>query len=307
MKSIANGVWPTMITPYAEDGSIDYPTLEKLIEWYIRKGVTGLFAVCQSSEMVLLSLAERLDLARACVKFAGGRVPVIASGHVAETLVDQVEEAKAMADTGVDAFVLVTNRLARRDESDEVFRRNLDIFLAAFDRDITLGFYECPAPYKRLLNPELVSYCASMGRFGFLKDTSCRMGDMAAKVAAAGDSGFKLFNANAPTLLDSLKAGAAGYSGVMTNFHADLYAWLCANWKRDPERARKLQDFIGFASVIEYQLYPINAMYAQRLEGVPFNLMSRRADVLGFGESMKLEVEQMMGVSRRYSAEYAAR
>ena len=307
MKSIANGVWPTMITPYAEDGSIDYPTLEKLIEWYIRKGVTGLFAVCQSSEMVLLSLAERLDLARACVKFAGGRVPVIASGHVAETLVDQVEEAKAMADTGVDAFVLVTNRLARRDESDEVFRRNLDIFLAAFDRDITLGFYECPAPYKRLLNPELVSYCASMGRFGFLKDTSCRMGDMAAKVAAAGDSGFKLFNANAPTLLDSLKAGAAGYSGVMTNFHADLYAWLCANWKREPERARKLQDFIGFASVIEYQLYPINAMYAQRLEGVPFNLMSRRADVLGFGESMKLEVEQMMGVSRRYSAEYAAR
>ncbi len=307
MKSIANGVWPTMITPYAEDGSIDYPTLEKLIEWYIHKGVTGLFAVCQSSEMALLSLAERLDLARACVKFAGGRVPVIASGHVAETLGDQVEEAKAMADTGIDAFVLVTNRLARRDESDEVFRRNLDLFLAAFDRDITLGFYECPAPYKRLLNPELVSYCASMGRFGFLKDTSCRMVDMAAKVAAAGDSGFKLFNANAPTLLDSLKAGAAGYSGVMTNFHADLYAWLCANWKREPERARKLQDFIGFASVIEYQLYPINAMYAQRLEGVPFNLISRRADALGFGESMKLEVEQMMGVSRRYSAEYAAR
>ena len=307
MKSIANGVWPTMITPYAEDGSIDYPTLEKLIDWYIQKGVTGLFAVCQSSEMAQLSLAERLDLARACVKFAGGRVPVIASGHVAETLADQVEEAKAMSDTGVDAFVLVTNRLARRHEGDEVFKRNLDSFLAAFDRDITLGFYECPAPYKRLLSPELVGYCASTGRFGFLKDTSCKMGDITAKVAAAGNSGFKLFNANGATLLDSLIAGAAGYSGIMTNFHADLYAWICANWKREPDRARKLQNFIGLASVIEYQLYPINAMYAQRMEGVPFNLISRRADASRFTESMRLEVEQMMGVSKRYSAEYAAR
>ncbi len=303
-KTIQDGVWPTMITPYNPDGTIDYPTLGKLIDWYIERGVTGLFAVCQSSEMFFLSLAERLELARTCVRLAAGRVPVIASGHVAETIADQIEETKMMADTGVEAVVLISNRFARKNEGDDVFKKNLETFLAGIDENTLLGFYECPAPYKRLVSPELMKFGVETGRFGFLKDTSCRMADIRAKLAVAAGSNFKLFNANAATLLESLKAGGAGYSGIMTNFHADLYSWICANWKREPERAKKLQDFIGLASVIEYQLYPVNAMYSLRLEGLPFNLVSRRADASLFTESMKFEVEQMMAVSHLYSEEY---
>jgi 4-hydroxy-tetrahydrodipicolinate synthase len=301
MKTIADGVWPTMITPFKEDGTIDYGTLEKLIDWYIERGVSGLFAVCQSSEMFFLSLKERLELARACVKFARGRVGVIASGHVAETIADQVEEAKMMADTGVEAIVLISNRFARQNEGDDVFKRNLERFLSGMPGSATLGFYECPAPYKRLITPALMKFGVETGRFGFLKDTSCRIGDIKAKLEIAKGSHFKLFNANAATLLASLRAGASGYSGVMTNFHPDLYSWLCANWAKEPEKAEEMQNFIGLASTIEYQLYPVNAMYALRLEGLPFNLVSRRADASKFGESMKLEVEQLMGVSRLYS------
>jgi 4-hydroxy-tetrahydrodipicolinate synthase len=304
MKTIADGVWPTMITPFTEDGSIDYGTLEKLIDWYVARGVSGLFAVCQSSEMFFLSLKERLELARACVKFARGRVPVIASGHVAETIADQVEEAKMMADTGIEALVLISNRFARQNEGDDVFKKNLERFLAGVPKEVLLGFYECPAPYKRLITPSLMKFGVETGRFGFLKDTSCKMGDIKAKLEVAKGSNFKLFNANAATLLSSLQAGAAGYSGVMTNFHADLYSWICANWSKNPTRADELQNFLGLASVIENQLYPVNAMYALQLEGVPFKLMSRRADASKFGESMKLEVEQLMGVSRVYSSSY---
>lgn len=303
-QTIPDGVYPTMITPYTEEGSIDWNTLEALVEWHIERGVAGYFAVCQSSEMFHLSLRERLELARKSIQFARGRVPVLVSGHVADTLDDQIEEAKMMADTGADAFILVTNRLARRHESDDVFKRNLETFLAQFDRDILLGFYECPAPYKRLLNAELMRFVVQTGRFGFLKDTSCRMGDIRAKIEAAHGSSFKLFNANAPTLLDSLKAGAAGYSGIMTHFHSDLYVWICRHWHDQPERAQELQDFLGLASVIEYQLYPVNAMYALQLEGLPFKIVSRRADARQFTESMRLEVEQLMRLSRRFSEEY---
>ncbi len=304
MKTIADGVWPTMITPFNKDGSIDYGTLEKLVDWYVERGVAGLFAVCQSSEMFFLSLRERVALSQACVKAARGRVPVIASGHVAETMDDQVEEARLMADTGVQAVVLLTNRFARHDEDNDAFRLRLEQFLARMPEDILLGFYECPAPYKRLLSPELMKFCVESGRFGFLKDTSCRMDDITAKLAIAKGSNFKLFNANAATLLESLKAGAAGYSGVMTNFHADLYSWLCANWFADPGRAGELQDFLGLASVIESQYYPVNAMYALSLEGIPFELVSRRADPSRFSSGMKLEVEQMMRISHTYSARF---
>jgi len=304
--TIPDGVYPTMITPYTEDGQIDYPAFEQLVEWHIERGVAGLFAVCQSSEMFHLSLRERLELARKSVEFVRGRVPVLVSGHVADSLDDQVEEAKMMADTGADAFILVTNRLVRRHEGDDVFKRNLELFLERFDRDIILGFYECPAPYKRLLNADIVRFIVQTGRFGFLKDTSCRMVDIRAKIEAARGSGFKLFNANAATLLASLQAGGAGYSGIMTHFHSDLYVWLCEHWKDLPERAAELQEFIGLASVIEYQLYPVNAMYSLRLEGLPINLVSRRADARQFTESMRLEVEQMMRLSHRFSERYSS-
>jgi len=302
--TIPDGVYPTMITPYTEEGRIDYDVLEKLVEWHIERGVAGLFAVCQSSEMFHLSLRERLELARMSIRFVRGRLPVLVSGHVADALDDQIEEAKMMADTGADAFILVTNRLAHRHESDDVFKRNLELFLKRFDCDILLGFYECPAPYKRLLSPDLVRYSVETGRFGFLKDTSCRTSDIGAKIVAARGSGFKLFNANAATLLTSLQAGGAGYSGIMTHFHSDLYVWLCKHWQDQPERAAELQEFLGLASVIEYQLYPINAMYALQLEGLPIGLYSRRADVRQFTESMRLEVEQMMRLSHKFSERY---
>lgn len=70
------GEWPTMLTPF-RDGAVDYPALEALVEWYIAHGVSGLFAVCQSSEMFFLSLEERVGIARFVNEKAAGRVPVI--------------------------------------------------------------------------------------------------------------------------------------------------------------------------------------------------------------------------------------
>ena len=63
VKKDIHGIVPVMITPFHEDGDIDWGGLENLIEWYIAHGAQALFAVCQSSEMQFLSLAERRDLA----------------------------------------------------------------------------------------------------------------------------------------------------------------------------------------------------------------------------------------------------
>jgi 4-hydroxy-tetrahydrodipicolinate synthase len=304
---IPDGVWPTMITPFREDGAIDHAGLERLVAWYLERGVAGLFAVCQSSEMFFLSLRERLELARAVVRLAAGRVPVIASGHVAHSLDDQVEEARMMADTGIAALVLITNRFARVGEDDAAFTARLERFLAAVPDTLPLGFYECPYPSKRLLSGELMRFCVATGRFGFLKDTSCRIGDMQAKLEATRGSPFKLFNANSATLLASLRIGASGYSGVMANFHPELYVRLCATWRANPVGAEELQDFLGLASAIEYQYYPINAMYALSLEGLPIRLASRRSDASRFTESMRLEVEQLMRLSRTRSSAHAQR
>ena len=63
MATLPAGVFPTMITPFVADGSaIDWVVLDKLVDWYIASGVTGLFACCLSSEMYELSADERVEL-----------------------------------------------------------------------------------------------------------------------------------------------------------------------------------------------------------------------------------------------------
>ena len=295
---IPNGVWPTMITPFTDTNTVDYAALGELIEWYIEKQVDGLFAVCQSSEMFYLSLEERVDIAKHVVKQAARRVPVIASAHISDHMPDQIEEMKAISDTGIDAMVLVTNRLAGAEESEDAWKRNAEILFQAVP-DTLFGFYECPYPYKRLLSPELLAWCASTERVLFLKDTSCNIAEMRAKVEAVQGTDLKIFNANAATLLETLKLGVSGYSGVMANFHPELYVWLTRQWSKEPKRAQELQDFLGVASLIERQLYPVNAKYYLQLEGLEITLSSRVKDAAQFTLAERLEVRELRGITER--------
>ena len=114
------GVWPEMLTPFDTHREIDWASLEKLIEWYLRAGVNGLFANCQSSEMFFLSDAESLQLVRFVLERVAGRVPVVASGHTTCGLSQQIDQLGKIAETGVDSVILISNRLAPQSASDAV-------------------------------------------------------------------------------------------------------------------------------------------------------------------------------------------
>lgn len=299
MGTIANGVWPVMITPYTKENKIDYDAVVKIIEWYDRQGVTGIFAVCQSSEMFFLTKEERLQLAKFIVENTPKHIGVIASGHVAPSKEDQIEEAKAIIDTGIAAYVFISNQFAKPDEPDDVVQGNIEYLIDRIP-DATFGIYECPYPYKRLVAPETLKWCADTGRFAFLKDTCCDLAQLQAKIDAVRGTDLKIFNANSATLLESLKMGCAGFSGVMANFHSDLYAWLCDNYEKEPEKAQLVQDFVGFASVIECQCYPVNAKYHMNLEGVPMEIFSRSKDMAGLTGSRKMEVEELYRLTKAF-------
>nr|WP_288744457.1 dihydrodipicolinate synthase family protein [uncultured Mediterraneibacter sp.] len=286
------GSWPVMLTPFTDSNEVDYEALKELVDWYIENGVSGLFAVCQSSEMFYLSLEERIKYAKKTVEFAAGRVPVIASGHVSEKMEDQIEELNAIAETGVDAVILITNRLAKEDENDSVWIENCKKILDNMDAKIPLGFYECPYPYKRLLSPETISWCASTGRFYFLKDTCCDINQIKEKLNVIKGSNLRLYNANTTTLLESMKEGAAGFCGVMDNFHPQLYTWLCDNYK--DEKAVEVSDFLTVASLIERQHYPVNAKYhLSEIENLHMTINSRVKNKEGLTDTFKKEVHAL--------------
>jgi 4-hydroxy-tetrahydrodipicolinate synthase len=250
------GIVPVMLTPFTPDDRIDWDGYEALIEWYIANGAEALFAVCQSSEMQLLSLAERLDLARFTARAVAGRIPVVASGHVSDTPDDQKAELRAMAGTGVDGVVLVTNRLAAPGDDGTVLRARLDDLLAALPTDMPLGLYECPAPYRRLLTDEEIARCAGSGRFVILKDVSCDLGTVQRRIGLARGTPLAIVNANAAIAWPAMQAGARGFCGVMNNIHPDLYRWIQDHGGGRPGLAEDLAVFLVLAALCEPMGYP---------------------------------------------------
>lgn len=295
-KTIPDGVYPTMVTPFTEDNKIDYNAVEALIGWYAEKGVDGIFAICQSSEIFFLSFEERLELLRFVMKHTPKNISVVASGHVADDLSQQIEEAKAFVQEGIDAYVFISNRFAGEDESDSVFLKNMEKAVGEIG-DISFGIYECPYPYKRIMTPSVLKELASTGRFTFLKDTCCDPQMINEKLSAVEGMGLKIYNANSASLLETLKMGCAGFSGVMANFHPEIYSWLCKNYDKEPEKAKQVQAFLGFASLAECQMYPVNAKYYLSLEGVPMGYACRSKDASAFTLSRRMEIEQMRDIT----------
>ena len=298
MNKSINGCWPTMITPFTDDNKIDFEAVKNVTDWYINAGCDGIFAVCQSSEMFFLGESEKIDLAKAVVDAAAGRVKVIASGHTADEKSRQIDELGNMAGTGVDAVILVSNRLAEENESDEVLESNFENIIRQLP-GIKFGIYECPYPYLRLLSTDFIGKTARNGTLLSIKDVSCNVKTQKERIAAVKGTPFALLNANTATLLDFLEAGGDGYNGVMGNFHMDLYKWLYLNHKSEPELSRELSDFLTLAAVIESRAYPVSAKYHFSVTGVPMGLHTRAKSKSILNENACLEVKSLIRMEDR--------
>lgn len=301
MKNIElSGTIPTLITPFQSNMEIDFRNLECFLEWLVRSQVRGVFAVCQSSEMFFLSLRERLLLARKVCEIIKGRVPVLGSGHVSAGLEDQKYELEAMADTGIDALVLVVNRIPGSDGDEDLFRRSFLDLLSIIPDKVEIGLYECPYPEHLTLSLSMIKWLATETRTTFLKDTSSNPAVQKARANFTTGTRLKLFNANSASLLDSLDNGYTGFSGVMGNIQPLLYQRLC-EWKEglSQETAEELSMFLGVTSLFERQLYPANAKYYLSLAGIPMETVCRSIDYKRFTPSMALETEQLFQMSRR--------
>ena len=276
-------IFTTMITPFTADGEVDYGTAKRYVDWYFENGLTGIFAVCQSSEIFYLSLEERVKLnrlvyerAKALEKEHGRRFTVVSSGHVSDSFEEQVRELTAIWESGTDALILITNRLDINNEGDDVWIANCQKLIDALPDDVKLGLYECPYPYKRLITPKILDFCIKSGKFYYIKDTCCDASVMAERCKQLKGSRLKLLNANCQTLLESMKNGADGYCGIMCNYHPRLYAWLADNYESNAQNAELVQSVIGSLGFTEVGLpYPLTAKYHMNLCGIPTENIAR--------------------------------
>lgn len=276
-------IFPTMITPYKKDGSVDYDTALKYVDWYFENGMTGIFAICQSSEIFYLTLEERVELnrriyerAKYLEKQSGRAFTIVSSGHVSDSIEDQIKELNAVYASGTDAVILITNRLDINNEGDDVFIANAEKIIKALPTDTKFGLYECPYPYKRLVTPKILEWCKQTGGFYYMKDTCCDAETIAERCEILKGSDFALLNANCQTLLQSMRDGAKGYCGIMCNYHPELYKRLVNLFESDDKNADKLQSLLGTLGFTEVGIpYPLSAKYHMCLLGIETELITR--------------------------------
>ena len=292
MKSIPNGIYPVMITPFTEDNRVDYAAMEGLLNYYAANGCSGVFGLCQSSEIFWLSNAEMKEMITFLVRHKDPSLALVASAHTATDVEEGIRQLAMMMEGGADQPVIILNRLALPHEGEDVVKRNAERIFKALP-GVTFGIYECPYPYHRLASVELLRWFAQSGRIGFLKDTCGNTSVIAQRLEAARGTGLQLFNANAATLLQTLRLGASGFSGVMANFHADLYAALLRFHADNDPRADRLQAFLTLASAVETQLYPVNCKYHLRHIGIPATLVTRTRDMSGWTATLASQTDDL--------------
>ena len=283
-----------MLTPFRDNGEIDYNALTKLTELYIETGAAGLFANCLSSEMFELTDTEKLEVIKHVVKVTNGSVPVVATGTFGGPISQQADFVKKVYDIGADAVIVLASLIADEKESDNVFNERVFELFNATEK-IPLGFYECPVPYKRLISPEQLKLFVDTGRVIYHKDTCLDINQIKAKLAAAqGNPNFGLYDAYMVHAVESLKAGSAGLSCIQGNFFPELIVWLCDNYNNDSLKSEvdQAQQFLIDNMDVMHNVYPVIAKYWLKKRGFPMSIFTRR-DVGVFSPSVQQAVDNL--------------
>jgi 4-hydroxy-tetrahydrodipicolinate synthase len=267
---------PVMITPFAQNGNIDYDGLKRLIDFYLAADVKGFFANCLSSEMYHLSEEERLLLTRYVVKHVNGKVPVVATGSFGSTMTARVEFAKKIYDTGINAVILISSHYAAKEESDAVLLDNVERMLE-LTGNIPMGIYECPSPYKRIISPEVFKSLLETKRFIYHKDTSIDQDKVKAKLGLIKNNPLEFYDAHTANTTFSLQHGARGMSAISGNFYPEILVWMCNN-VTDPNKEDDVnwlqQELIKTEALIS-KGYPMSSKYFLEKRGLQILPISR--------------------------------
>jgi 4-hydroxy-tetrahydrodipicolinate synthase len=105
-SQILSGVYPIANTPFHSDGSVDFDSQDRLIDYLLEQGAHGLGLFGNASEGYTLSATERVELMRRIARRVNGRVPLVASsGHTGTGAA--VELSKEMEDLGADCLMVL--------------------------------------------------------------------------------------------------------------------------------------------------------------------------------------------------------
>jgi len=222
---VLQGSLVALVTPLNEDGSVDYDSLKKLIDWHIDEGTNGIVSVGTTGESATLNVKEHLDVIDFTIKHVGKRIPVIA-GTGANATNEAIELSQEAKLKGADYVLLVTPYYNKPNQSG-LIKHYEEI---ANKVDIPQILYNVPSRTACDLKPSSVEILSKHQNIIGIKeavDDFQRIRELI-NITKISD-GFSVFSGDDPTFLESMSLGAHGVISVAANVTPRSISMICRN------------------------------------------------------------------------------
>lgn len=206
------GALTALITPFGDDGEVDVPALQRIVQKQLDRGIDGFVPCGTTGETPNLDGFEQERVVRTVVEIADGRVPVVAGTGSFSTRV-AVEQTRRAKGWGVDA-ALVVCPYYNKPTQEGMFQH----FKAIWEETgVALVAYNVPGRTASDLSAETIGRLAEIGALVGVKDATADMARCAQTRAAVEDRPFALLSGDDFTILPFVATGGDGVMSVVSN------------------------------------------------------------------------------------------
>jgi len=220
MKPIVGSI-VALVTPFRDDGSVDYPALRRLVDWHIEQGTDCLGVVGTTGESPTVTVEEHGEIIRVAVEQAAGRVPVMAGtgGNATHEAIALTRHAKAV---GADCSLQVVPYYNKPSQAGMVAH-----FKAVAQAvDLPMVLYNVPGRTVADLQPETVLQLAELPGVIGIKEATGNI-ERAAWLIKHAPPGFAVYSGDDATAVALMLLGGQGNVSVTANVAPRAMHDLC--------------------------------------------------------------------------------
>ncbi|ABC31597.1 dihydrodipicolinate synthase [Hahella chejuensis KCTC 2396] len=226
-----------LVTPMLEDGAIDWPNLDRLLDFHIDNGTHGIVAVGTTGESATLDFEEHEAVIKRVVDYVNGRIPVIA-GTGANSTTEALHLTAQAKKAGADACLLVTPYY-NKPTQEGLFQHFKKL---AESVDIPQILYNVPGRTACDMSNETALRLAQIPNIVGIKDATGNL-DRGRQLINASPEGFAIYSGDDGTAVELMLAGGKGNISVTANVAPKLMSSLCEfALKGEADAARALQE-----------------------------------------------------------------
>ena len=213
MSRVFEGAGIALITPFNEDGSVNYEKLKELIEDQIANKTDAIIICGTTGEPSTLTIEEHLDVIEAAVKFVNKRIPVIAGSgsNCTQTAVYLSTEAEKR---GVDGLLVVSPYYNKATQKGLI--NHFSTIAASVKIPIIL--YNIPGRTGVTIKPETISYLVrNVENIVGVKEASGDMSAIAKTFHLCHDIDIAVYSGNDDQIIPIMSLGGVGVISVLSH------------------------------------------------------------------------------------------